>query len=125
MLGAQFSWSLPRQGSKCDALEMTAGQLRREDLEFDETRQNEPSNVSRHLDSSLGVVRHHSDIGRCVGCGSLPRSASCAPVMTSEVNDHWNYAKGVAAVELPRGITVHIVLEGNINLAYLDFTKAE
>ena len=41
---------------------------------------------------------------------------------------HWNYAKDVAAVELPRGInviTVHIVLEGNMNPAYLDFTKAE
>jgi hypothetical protein len=41
---------------------------------------------------------------------------------------NWNCAKDVAAVELPRGIsviTVHIVLEGNMNLAYLDFTKAE
>lgn len=41
---------------------------------------------------------------------------------------HWNYAKDVAAVELPKGInvlTLHIVLEGNMNLAYLDFTKAE
>ena len=41
---------------------------------------------------------------------------------------HWNYAKDVAAVQLPKGInllTLHIVLEGNMNLAYLDFTKAQ
>lgn len=41
---------------------------------------------------------------------------------------HWNYAKNIASVELPRGtnvLTLHIVLEGNMNLAYLDFTKAE
>jgi len=41
---------------------------------------------------------------------------------------HWNYAKDIVAVELPEGtnvLTLHIVLEGNMNLAYLDFTKAE
>ena len=40
---------------------------------------------------------------------------------------HWNYAKDLATVELPKGIdvlTLYIVLEGNMNLAYLDFTKA-
>jgi hypothetical protein len=37
---------------------------------------------------------------------------------------HWNVLTNLAEVELPKGIsvlTVHIVAEGNINLAYLDF----
>jgi hypothetical protein len=41
---------------------------------------------------------------------------------------HWNYAKDVATVKLPAGInvlTLHIVLEGNMNLAFLEFTKAQ
>jgi hypothetical protein len=39
---------------------------------------------------------------------------------------HWNYAKGLATVALPKGIHVlrlRIVLEGNMNLAHLDFSK--
>jgi hypothetical protein len=41
---------------------------------------------------------------------------------------HWNYAKELARVTLPNGVhvlTLHIVLEGNMNLSYLDFSKAE
>ena len=37
---------------------------------------------------------------------------------------HWNLAKKIAGVRLPAGksvITVHIVSEGNMNLAYFDF----
>jgi hypothetical protein len=40
---------------------------------------------------------------------------------------HWNYAHDVARVPLSKGIhvlTLRIVLEGNMNLAYLDFSKA-
>jgi hypothetical protein len=40
---------------------------------------------------------------------------------------HWNYAK-IGTITLPKGInvlTLHVVLEGNMNLAYLDFTKAD
>jgi hypothetical protein len=41
---------------------------------------------------------------------------------------HWNYMKDLASVTLPRGIhvlTLHVVLEGNMNLAYLDFSRAD
>jgi hypothetical protein len=37
---------------------------------------------------------------------------------------HWNVMTNVAEVELPKGVsvlTVHILAEGNMNLAYLDF----
>jgi len=40
---------------------------------------------------------------------------------------HWNYGRDLVRVTLPKGIhvlTLHIVLEGNINLAYLDSSKA-
>ena len=40
---------------------------------------------------------------------------------------HWNYAKNLATVELPRGVnvlTLRIVDQGNMNFAYLDFTEA-
>jgi len=39
---------------------------------------------------------------------------------------HWNYAKDLAGLPLSKGthvLTVHIVLEGNMNLAYLDFSR--
>jgi hypothetical protein len=38
---------------------------------------------------------------------------------------HWNYAEHLAGLTLSKGthvLTVHIVLEGNMNLAYLDFS---
>lgn len=41
---------------------------------------------------------------------------------------HWNYAKDLATVTLPEGksvLTLRIESEGNMNLAYLDFAKAE
>jgi len=41
---------------------------------------------------------------------------------------HWNYAEDLASLPLSRGthvLTVHIVLEGNMNLAYLDFAQAK
>lgn len=41
---------------------------------------------------------------------------------------HWNLAKNLAEVDLPAGVhvlTVHIVAEGDINLAYFDFRKAQ
>jgi hypothetical protein len=37
---------------------------------------------------------------------------------------HWNVLANMAEVELPKGLsvlTLHIVTEGNMNLAYLDF----
>ena len=39
---------------------------------------------------------------------------------------HWNLMKAVAEVKLPKGVsvlTVHILTEGNMNLAYLDFRR--
>jgi Carbohydrate binding module (family 6) len=39
---------------------------------------------------------------------------------------HWNYGKDLASLPLPKGthvLTLHIVLEGNMNLAYLDFSR--
>jgi hypothetical protein len=39
---------------------------------------------------------------------------------------HWNLAKNVARVKLPKGVsvlTVHILTEGNMNLGYLDFRR--
>lgn len=41
---------------------------------------------------------------------------------------HWNYAKDLARIPMPKGkhvLTLHIVLEGNMNLAYLEFAKAD
>ncbi|MGO8672909.1 MAG: hypothetical protein ACLQVD_16305 [Capsulimonadaceae bacterium] len=41
---------------------------------------------------------------------------------------HWNLAKNLATVDLPEGesvITVHILTEGNFNLAYFDFEPAQ
>jgi hypothetical protein len=41
---------------------------------------------------------------------------------------HWNYAEDLASLPLSKGmhvLTVNIVLEGNMNLAYLDFAKAK
>jgi hypothetical protein len=40
---------------------------------------------------------------------------------------HWNVAPGIAKIHLPAGrgvITVHILTEGQMNLAYFDFEKA-
>ena len=37
---------------------------------------------------------------------------------------HWNVVTNIAEVKLPQGVsvlTVHIVTEGNMNLAHLDF----
>jgi hypothetical protein len=39
---------------------------------------------------------------------------------------HWNVMKDLAVVDLPKGqsvLTLHIVSKGNMNFAYLDFTK--
>ena len=41
---------------------------------------------------------------------------------------HWNYAKNLATVTLPKGtnvLTLRIESEGNMNLAYVDFSRAE
>jgi hypothetical protein len=41
---------------------------------------------------------------------------------------HWNLAPGIAKVKLARGrnvLTVHILTEGQMNLAYFDFRKAK
>ena len=41
---------------------------------------------------------------------------------------HWNVAPGIAKLKLPKGkavLTVHILAEGQMNLATLDFKKAE
>jgi hypothetical protein len=41
---------------------------------------------------------------------------------------HWNYAKNLATITLPKGtnvLTLRIESEGNMNLAYLDFSRAE
>ena len=40
---------------------------------------------------------------------------------------HWNIAKGIVKLRLPKGksvLTVHILSGGNMNLAYFDFKKA-
>jgi hypothetical protein len=39
---------------------------------------------------------------------------------------HWNIMTNMAEVYLPKGVcvlTLHIVTEGNMNLAYLDFER--
>jgi hypothetical protein len=41
---------------------------------------------------------------------------------------HWNLMKGAAIVSIPKGVavlTLHIVTEGNMNLAYLDFRRRD
>jgi len=163
MLGAPIFWSPPRQASTCDALEMTAWQPWREDLEFNETRQTNPrmfrdSLVLLLVSCVIGPIsavvwaadpyprQPYHDVGllytsKSGGAIALELNGNkvgglIRPESTYNALDpiswrqwhHWNYAKDVAAVELPRGInviTVHIVLGGNMNLAYLDFTKAE
>lgn len=60
--------------------------------------------------------------------------ATAALTITSTFNDsdpiawrqwhHWNLARKIAEICLPAGknvITVHILPEGNMNLAYFDF----
>jgi hypothetical protein len=40
---------------------------------------------------------------------------------------HWNVARGLVRLHLPKGkniLTVHILIEGNMNLAYFDFKQA-
>ena len=39
---------------------------------------------------------------------------------------HWNLATNIAEVELPKGVsvlTLHVVTEGNMNFAWLDFKQ--
>lgn len=41
---------------------------------------------------------------------------------------HWNLARGIVRLRLPAGrnvLTVHILAQGNMNLAYFDFKKEE
>ena len=41
---------------------------------------------------------------------------------------HWNLMKGIAAVNLPQGthvLTFHVLTEGNMNLAWLDFERSD
>ena len=41
---------------------------------------------------------------------------------------HWNLAPGIAKLQLPAGkavLTVHILTEGQMNLAILEFSKAK
>jgi hypothetical protein len=40
---------------------------------------------------------------------------------------HWNLAAGIVKLQLPAGktvLTVHILTEGNMNLAYFDFKQS-
>ncbi len=41
---------------------------------------------------------------------------------------HWNLAPGIAKLQLPAGkavLTVHVLTEGQMNLAILEFVKAK
>ncbi|HXQ80348.1 MAG TPA: hypothetical protein VN775_03485 [Opitutaceae bacterium] len=55
--------------------------------------------------------------------GIVPTSKAAETVPWRQWH-HWNLMRGIAAVILPKGVsvlTLHVVSEGNMNLAYLDF----
>jgi hypothetical protein len=59
---------------------------------------------------------------------SIQSTANPADPLAWRQWHHWNLAKNLAEVELPAGVhvlTVHIVTEGDLNLAYFDFRQAQ
>ena len=55
---------------------------------------------------------------------TIPSTFNAADPLAWRQWHHWNLARNLAAIKLPAGksvITVHIVSEGNMNLAYFDF----
>jgi hypothetical protein len=53
----------------------------------------------------------------------IPTSNPAEPIPWRQWH-HWNLMKGIAVVDLPRGksvLTLHVLTQGNMNLAYLDF----
>lgn len=58
---------------------------------------------------------------------SLESTANASDPLAWRQWHHWNLAKDIAEVELPAGgrvLTVRILTEGEMNLAYFDFHKA-
>jgi hypothetical protein len=58
---------------------------------------------------------------------SLESTANASDPLAWRQWHHWNLAKDIAEVELPAGgrvLTVPILTEGEMNLAYFDFHKA-
>lgn len=87
----------------------------------------------RYAIDLLYTSQHGADIGLDLDRKSLASplkiqsTASSAEPLAWRQWHHWNMAKDLAEVELPAGVhvlTVHIVTEGDINLAYFDFREA-
>jgi len=59
---------------------------------------------------------------------NIPTTYNAADPIAWRQWHHWNLLKGMAEVPLPKGVnvlTLRILTEGNMNLAYLDFTPKE
>jgi hypothetical protein len=59
---------------------------------------------------------------------AIQSTATAADPLAWRQWHHWNLAKNLADVQLPAGVhvlTVHIVTEGDMNLAYFDFRKVQ
>src|ERR1039457_958168 len=64
-----------RRTHASDALEIRAWQNQEGGFAIERDSADERANISKDLDSSLGAMRHRSDISRCASCGTLPWSA--------------------------------------------------
>ncbi|HEX4005602.1 MAG TPA: hypothetical protein VHX60_05480 [Acidobacteriaceae bacterium] len=59
---------------------------------------------------------------------TIPSTANPAEPIAWRQWHHWNVAHGLAKLKLPAGksvLTVHILTQGNMNLAYFDFRKEQ
>jgi hypothetical protein len=60
------------------------------------------------------------------GALSIRSTADAADPVAWRQWHHWNIARRIATIQLPKGrnvLTVHILSQGNMNLAYVDFRK--
>jgi hypothetical protein len=90
--------------------------------------------AGRYTVDLLYTSQHGGEIGLDLGGRTLASplkiqsTASSADPLAWRQWHHWNMAKKLAEVELPEGLhvlTVHIVTEGDMNLAYFDFRSAQ
>ncbi|HEY4934223.1 MAG TPA: hypothetical protein VII23_21875 [Terriglobales bacterium] len=90
--------------------------------------------AGRYTIDLLYTSQHGGDIGLDLDGKTLATplkiqaTASSAEPLAWRQWHHWNTAKKLAEVELPAGLhvlTVHIVTEGDMNLAYLEFRNAQ
>ena len=90
--------------------------------------------AGRYTIDLLHTSQHGGEIGldldgkRLASPLNIQSTASSAEPLAWRQWHHWNLAKNLAEAELPAGLhvlTVHIVTEGDINLAYFEFRTAQ